>query len=167
MGEGGAHVGAEQRLIELGLTLPVLPEKPETRRVRAVRTGDLVYLAGHGPFQDGGYPWKGPVGSALSVEDARAATRLNALALLSTLRGEIGDLDRVRRIVKVNAYVFGEPGFNQPSIVAEGCSDLLIDVFGDRGRHARSAVVVAGLTMNICCETEMIVEVQPDVPAPR
>jgi enamine deaminase RidA (YjgF/YER057c/UK114 family) len=162
MGEVDAWTGPEQRLAELGLTLPVLPEKSDTRRVRAVRTGNLIYLAGHGPFQDGGYPWTGPVGRALSVQDARAATRLNALALLSTLRQEIGDLDRVRRIVKVNAYVYGEPGFDQPSVVADGCSDLLIEVFGERGRHARSAVVVAGLTMNICCETEMIVEVKPD-----
>jgi enamine deaminase RidA (YjgF/YER057c/UK114 family) len=150
----------EKKIAELGLELPVLPEKPGTRRVRAVRTGNLVYLAGHGPFHDGGYPFKGPVGVATSVEEARAATRYNALALLASLRNEIGDLDDVVRIVKVNAYVYGEPGFTQPSVVADGCSDLLMDLYGERGRHARSAVTVAALTLDICCETEMIVEVR-------
>jgi enamine deaminase RidA (YjgF/YER057c/UK114 family) len=149
----------EQRLAEMGYGLPVLPVKTDTRRVRAVTTGNLVYLAGHGPFEDGGYPHKGPVGVNISVADAQAATRLNALALLASLKAEIGDLDRVSRIVKVNAYVYGEPGFSQPSVVAEGCSRLLIDLFGERGRHARSAVAVAGLTLDICCETEMIVEI--------
>ncbi|MFI2714013.1 RidA family protein [Micromonospora sp. NPDC018662] len=151
----------EKKIAELGLELPVLPEKPGTRRVRAVRTGNLVYLAGHGPFHEGGYPFKGPVGVAIGVAEARAATRYNALALLSSLRREIGDLDDVVRIVKINAYVYGEPGFNKPSVVAEGCSDLLMDLYGERGRHARSAVTVAALTLDICCETEMIVEVRP------
>lgn len=98
---------------------------------------------------------------AIGVAEARAATRYNALALLSSLRREIGDLDDVVRIVKINAYVYGEPGFNKPSVVAEGCSDLLMDLYGERGRHARSAVTVAALTLDICCETEMIVEVRP------
>ncbi|OWV09529.1 MULTISPECIES: RidA family protein [Micromonospora] len=151
----------EKKIAELGLELPVLPEKPGTRRVRAVRTGNLVHLAGHGPFHEGGYPFKGPVGVTIGVAEARAATRYNALALLSSLRQEIGDLDDVVRIVKINAYVYGEPGFNKPSVVAEGCSDLLIDLYGERGRHARSAVTVAALTLDICCETEMIVEVRP------
>lgn len=143
----------------LGLVLPIMPDKLTTNRVRAVRAGDLVFLAGHGPFENGEYPHKGPVGSRISVEEARSATRFNALALLSTLKAEIGTLDQVERIVKLTAYVFGEPGFNQPSLVADGCSDLIIDIFGERGRHARSAVVVAGLTMDICCEIEMVVQV--------
>jgi enamine deaminase RidA (YjgF/YER057c/UK114 family) len=149
----------ERRIAELGLTLPELPTKAGTRRVRSVRTGNLVYLAGHGPFKDGGYPFKGPVGRAISVEEAAAATRYNALGLLASLKNEIGDLDDVVRIVKVNAFVYGEPGFNQPSVVAEGCSDLLMDLYGERGHHARSAVTVAALTLDICCEIEMVVEV--------
>jgi enamine deaminase RidA (YjgF/YER057c/UK114 family) len=150
----------EARIAELGLELPVLPVKAGTRRVRSVRHGDLVFLAGHGPFHDGGYPFTGPVPEAISVEDARRATRYNALALLASLRGEIGDLDLVERIVKVNAYVFGVPGFNRASEVAEGCSDLLIDLYGDRGRHARSAIAVAGLALDVCCEVEMVVAVR-------
>ena len=152
----------EAKLESMGLELPTLPVKSDTRRVRWVRTGNLLYTAGHGPYKDGGYPFKGPVGERISIEDAREATRYNALALLSTVKLATGDLDRVERIVKVNAYVNASPGFNQPSIVAEGCSDLLIDLYGERGRHARSAVVVAGLTMDICCEIEMVVQVSGD-----
>lgn len=148
-------------ITELGLELPELPTKAGTRRVRAVRAGDLVYLAGHGPYKDGGYPFHGPVGVAITVEEAQAATRYNALGLLASLKNEIGDLDDVVRIVKVNAYVYGEPGFNRPSVVAEGCSDLLMDLYGERGRHARSAVTVAALTLDICCEIEMVVQVKP------
>lgn len=154
----------ERRIEELGFELPSLPVKAETRRVRSVRTSDLLYTAGHGPFKDGEYPFKGPVGSQITVDDAREATVYNALALLSTVKGAIGDLDRVKQVVKLNAYVYGQPGFNQPSIVAEGCSDFIIDLYGDRGRHARSAVVVAGLTLDICCEIEMVVEVDADAP---
>lgn len=119
----------ESKIESMGFELPRLPEKSDTRRVRWVRTGDLVYTAGHGPYRDGGYPFKGPVGTRISVEDAREATRYNALALLSTVKLALGDLDLVDQIVKINAYVYGHPGFNQPSIVAEGCSDLLIDVY--------------------------------------
>ena len=150
----------EGRIAEMGFALPELPEKRTTRRVRSVRSGDLVFLAGHGPFKDGGYPFKGPVPTSISVEDARSATRYNALALLSSLKGEIGDLDRVERILKLNAYVYGEPGFDQASQVAEGCSDLLIDLFGERGRHVRSAITVADLALGICCEVEMVVQVR-------
>lgn len=150
----------EAKIASLGLELPVLPEKRATRRLRAVRHGDLVFLAGHGPFFDGGYPFKGPVPESISIEDAQSATRYNALALLATLRGEIGDLDRLERILKVNAFVYGVPGFDQASKVADGCSDLLMDLYGDRGRHVRSAITVAGLALGICCEVEMTVAVR-------
>ncbi len=150
----------EARIAEMGFELPQLPVQ-KTRRIRANRTGNLVFLAGHGPFKDGGYPFKGPVGEAISIEDARAATRYNALALLKSLKDEIGDLDRVVKIVKVVAFVYAPPGFNQASVVADGCSDLLMDLYGERGRHSRSAISVGGLALDIVCETEMIVEVQP------
>ncbi|MDH3247663.1 MAG: RidA family protein, partial [Acidimicrobiia bacterium] len=140
----------EEKIATGGFEIPVLPVKPETRRVRGVRTGNLIYTAGHGPYKDGGYPFKGPVGVNISVEAAREATKYNALALLSTVKSMIGDLDLVEQIVKLNAYIYGPAGFNQPSVVAEGCSDLLIDLYGERGRHARSAVSVASLTLDIC-----------------
>lgn len=148
----------EAKIAALGLTLPELPEQ-KTRRVRANRTGNLVYLAGHGPFKDGGYPFKGPVGVNISIDEANAATRYNALALLASLKAEIGDLDLVTKIVKVVAFVYGPPGFTGASRVADGCSDLLMDLYGERGRHARSAIPAVGLTLDIICETEMIVEV--------
>ena len=151
----------EAKIVEMGLELPELPPQ-KTRRVRANRTGNLVFLAGHGPFKDGGYPFKGPVGEVTSVEDAKAATRYNALALLKSLKDEIGDLDRVVKIVKVVAFVYAAAGFNQASVVADGCSDLLMDLYGDRGRHSRSAICVPSLVLDIVCETEMIVEVEPD-----
>ena len=154
-------VEIEEKISAMGFTLPDLPVQ-NTRRVRANRTGNLVFLAGHGPFKDGGYPFKGPVPDAISVEEASQATRYNALALLSSLKGEIGDLDRVRRIVKLVAFVNAVPGFNRASEVANGCSDLLMDLYGDRGRHSRSAIAVCGLSLDICCETEMIVEVDGD-----
>jgi enamine deaminase RidA (YjgF/YER057c/UK114 family) len=150
----------ESKIATMGLELPELPAQ-KTRRIRANRTGNLVFLAGHGPFKDGSYPFKGPVGVAISVEEAKAATRYNALALLKSLKDEIGDLDRVVKIVKVVAFVYAPPGFNQASVVADGCSDLLMDLYGERGRHSRSAISVAGLGLDIVCETEMIVEVQP------
>lgn len=149
----------EDAIAERGLSLPQLPEKAGVRRVRVTRAGDLLFLAGHGPFLDGGYPFKGPVGEAISVAEARVATRYNALALLATLHKAIGDLDAVSQILKINAYVYAPLGFQQASTVAEGCSDLLIDLYGKRGRHARSAVTVAGLALGICCETEMVVQV--------
>lgn len=148
----------EAKISAMGFTLPELPVV-NTRRVRATRSGNLVFLAGHGPFKDGGYPFKGPVPEAISVEEAAQATRYNALALLSTLKGAIGDLDQVTRILKVVAFVNAVPGFNRASEVANGCSDLLMDLYGERGRHSRSAIAVAGLGLDICCETEMIVEV--------
>src|SRR5262245_41389750 len=151
----------EAKIAAMGLVLPELPVQ-KTRRIRANRTGNLVYLAGHGPFKDGGYPFKGPVGVAISLEEAKAATRYNALGLLKSVKDVIGDLDRVVKIVKVLAFVYGPPGVNQASVVADGCSDLLMDLYGERGRHSRSAICVAGLALDIVCETEMIVEVLPD-----
>ncbi|WFE38581.1 RidA family protein [Micromonospora sp. WMMD998] len=148
----------EAKISAMGFTLPELPVV-KTRRVRATRSGNLVFLAGHGPYKDGGYPFKGPVPEAITVEEAGRATRYNALALLATLKGTIGDLDQVTRILKVVAFVNAVPGFNRASEVANGCSELLMDLYGERGRHSRSAIAVAGLGLDICCETEMVVEV--------
>lgn len=148
----------EAKIAALGLVLPELPPQTNTRRVRFVKTGNLLYLAGHGPFKDGGYPFKGPVPEAISVEEGRESTRYNALALLSTVKLALGDLDRVKQIVKIVAYVNAVPQFQQALEVANGCSDLLMDLYGERGRHARSAISVNGLALNICCETEMVLE---------
>ncbi len=151
-------MGAEARLIELGITLDP-PVAPVANYVSAVRTGSLVYLSGHGPVDASGTLRSGKVGQDLDLEAARGAARLTALGLLSTLRTELGSLDRVTRVVKVFAMVNCAPGFNQMPEVVNGCSDLLVEVFGDEiGRHARSAVGMAELPMDVAVEIEMIVE---------
>lgn len=153
-----ASQSAEARLTELGLELPDLPV-PVANYVRAVRTGNLVFLSGHGPLKpEGGYV-TGKFDSDLTIEQGQAAARLTGLALLSSLRAEIGSLDRVRRIVKVTGMVNSEPNFTDQHKVMNGFSDLMVEVFGDRGRHARAAVGMVSLPIGLAVEIEMVVEV--------
>ena len=150
----------ENRLAELGLELPKAPS-PIANYVPAVRTGNLLYLSGSGPAArpDGTTP-RGKLGRDLTIEEGYGAARLVGLNLLARLKAELGDLDRVKRVIKLLAMVNSSPDFNQPPAVANGCSDLLVDVFGDKGRHARSAVGMATLPNDIPVEIEMIVEVE-------
>ena len=152
-------MGADERLDELGIQLP--PETPPVGNyVPAVRSGSFLFLAGHGPVGADGTWVTGKVGTDLDLDDARRAARLVALNLLATLRRELGSLDAVRRVVKVLGMVNCSPGFNQMPAVIDGCSDLLVAVFGDEiGRHARSAVGMAELPFGIPVEIEMVVEV--------
>ena len=151
-------MGAEDRLRELGLDLPE-PPAPVGSYLPAVRTGSLLFLAGHGPVGPGGRMLRGKVGQDLDIPAAWEAARLVALGLLATIRQELGSLDDVRRIVKVLGMVNCAPGFNQTPAVIDGCSDLLVEVFGDAGRHARSAVGMAELPFDIPVEIELIAEV--------
>jgi enamine deaminase RidA (YjgF/YER057c/UK114 family) len=149
---------AETRLAELGIELPS-PNPPVAAFVPAVRTGNLVYLSGAGPI-DGSRVITGKVGASVDLEEAKEAARLTGLQLLAALRAEIGSLDRVTRIVKLLGMVNCAPGFNQTPAVIDGCSTLLLDIFGpERGAHARSAVGMAELPFDIAVEIEMIVEV--------
>ena len=152
-------MGANERLDELGVQLPAeIP--PVGNYVPAVRSGSLLFVAGHGPVGPDGTWVTGKVGTDLDLDDARRAARLVALNLLATLRRELGSLDAVRRVVKVFGMVNCSPGFNQMPAVIDGCSDLLVAVFGDEiGRHARSAVGMAELPFGIPVEIEMVVEV--------
>ncbi len=144
----------EQKLKELGLTLqPVTP--PIANYVNAVRTGNLLFLAGKGPA--GGAA--GIVGKDITVEQAYQHARSTGLALIAVMKDELGSLDRVKRIVKVLGMVNAVPGFTQQPEIINGCSDLLVEVFGDRGRHARSAIGVGSLPRNITVEIEAVVEV--------
>ena len=148
------------RLTELGLMLPtVFP--PAGNYVGCVIVGDIVHVSGHGPV-DGDTVICGKVGAELTLEDARRAARMTALSILSTLNAELGNLDRIRRIIKVFGMVNVAPGFNQTPAVIDGCSDLLIDVFGERGRHTRSAVGLAALPFDIAVEIEMIAQLWPE-----
>ena len=152
-------MSAEDRLRTLGLELPEVPP-PVGSYVAAVRCGSLLFLAGHGPVRADGTMVQGKVGRDLDVAAAKDAARLVGLALLSTLRRELGSLDQVSRIVKALGMVNCAPGFNRTPAVIDGCSDLLVDVFGDAGRHARSAVGMAELPFDIPVEIELIAEVR-------
>jgi len=136
------------------------PPAPVANYVRAVRTGNLVYLAGHGPLQADGSYLRGKLGADLDIEQGYAAGRLTCLALLCSLKAEIGSLDRVRRIVQVEGMVNSTPDFTDQPKVINGCSDLLVDIFGERGRHARSAVGMASLPIGIAVEIQMVAEVE-------
>ncbi len=149
----------ESRLAELGITLAT-PRPPQANYVSAVTTGNHVYLSGTGPYRPDGTIMTGKVGDTATLEDGQAAARLTMLALLANLRAEIGSLDRVKRIVKLLGMVNCTPDFQQQPEVINGASDLLVEIFGERGRHARSAVGMAALPRNITVEIEMIVEVE-------
>ncbi len=152
-------MNAENKLKELGLELPPAA-KPVANYVSAVRTGDLVYLSGHGPLRNDRTMITGKVGVDLTIEEGYEAARSVALGLLGSLKAEIGNLDKVRRVVKLLGMVNCTPDFiDQPKVI-NGASDLLVKVFGDKGKHARSAVGMNSLPMNISVEIEMIVEVE-------
>ncbi len=154
-------MSAEERLKELNLSLPPRP-RPMANYVSAVRTGSLLYLAGHGPLGDDGKPIsRGKLGRDLSVEEGYRAARQTALNALVTLQAELGSLDRVRRIVKVLGMVNADPEFQKTPQVINGFSDLMVEVFGESiGKHARSAVGMATLPNAIPVEIESIFEVE-------
>ena len=148
----------EEKLEALGLQLPP-PPSPVAAYVSTVRTGDLVFVSGHGPMRDGRFTGIGKLGRDLDIEAGYQAARLVMLNCLASVKAEIGDLDKITRIVKVLGMVNSAPGFEQQPAVINGASDLLIEIFGDRGRHARSAVGMAELPFGISVEIEMVVEV--------
>lgn len=147
----------EETLEKLGIELTV-PDAPVASFVHAVTAGNLVFLSGHGPAIPGGGYIAGKVGGDLTLEEGQLAARYTAISLLSSLKQEIGDLSRVKRIVRVFGMVNTADGFNNTPAVINGCSDLLIEVFGDKGRHARAAVGMAELPFDIAVEIEMVVE---------
>jgi enamine deaminase RidA (YjgF/YER057c/UK114 family) len=154
---GSANV--EKRLKDLHIEL-AKPTAPTANFVKAVRTGNLVYLSGHGPDKPEGGRVIGKVGGDLTVEQGKEAARLTGISLLSSLKAEIGDLNKVKRIVKVFGMVNCPPTFDQQSQVINGFSDLIVQVFGEKGKHARSAVGMSSLPFNMAVEVEMIVEVE-------
>ncbi len=152
---------AEDKVRELGLDLS-RPATPLANYVPAVRTGNLVFLSGHVPpaRADGSRP-AGKVGAEVNVDQAYQLARTVAVAMLGSLRAEIGSLDRVRRIVKVLGMVNATADFTQHPRVVNGASDLLVEVFGEAiGKHARSAVGVASLPADVPVEIEMVVEIE-------
>jgi len=149
----------EERIKELHITL-IKPAKPVANYVNAVKTGNLVFLSGKGPRNDEGKLITGKVGKDISINEANKAARQVAIAQLSALKEEIGDLNKVVRIVKVLGMVNADTSFmNHPEVI-NGFSDLMVEVFGERGKHARAAVGMASLPRNIVCEIELIVEIK-------
>lgn len=149
----------EAKLKELKIEL-FRPVAPMANYVRAVRTGNLIYLAGHGPTRADGTNIQGKVGRDLTVEQGYDAAKQTGIALLSTLKSEIGDLSKVKRIVKVLGMVNCTEDFKDQPKVINGFSDLMVAVFGEKGKHARSAVGMYALPSNIAVEIEIIVEVE-------
>ena len=147
----------EARLAELNLTLPT-PDAPIANYVRAVRVGNLLFVAGHA--ECGETFLSGKVGGGVSVEDAYASARRVALCLLATLKAELGDLRRVKRVVKVVGMVNATPDFKEHSKVINGCSDLLVAVLGERGRHARTAAGMSSMPFDTTVEIDMVVEIE-------
>ncbi len=164
LGRGRASAGgqtAESRLTELGLTLPPAPA-PIATYVRAVRVGSLLFVSGHGPAAAAdGKVYMGKVGRDLTIEEGRAAARLVGLNVLASVRGALGSLDRVVRVVKVLGMVNATEDFTQQPQVVNGFSDLMVEIFGEsRGKGARSAVGMGSLPNNIPVEVEAIFEVE-------
>ncbi len=149
----------EEKLKEMGIELPT-PPTPVANYVPAVRTGNLVFLSGHGPVKNDGTMIIGRVGEDLTLDEGYQAARQVALALIANLKKDIGDLDNVKRVVKLLGMVNSTPDFKDQPKVINGASDLFVEVFGDKGKHARSAVGMNVLPGNIPVEIEMIVEIE-------
>jgi enamine deaminase RidA (YjgF/YER057c/UK114 family) len=151
-------MSVEERLKELGVEIPPAA-RPVANYVPAVRTGNLVFLSGHGPVEKDRLI-TGKLGRDLTVEEGYQAARTVSVGLLGSLKALIGDLEKVRRIVKLLGMVNCDPNFKDQPQVINGASDLLVEAFGERGRHARSAVGMNALPLDIAVEIEMIVEVE-------
>ncbi|TMR16659.1 RidA family protein [Nonomuraea turkmeniaca] len=148
----------EERLEALGLTLPDVP-KPVAAYVPAVRTGNLVYTSGQVPLVEGKPARTGKLGAELTTEEGAEMARICGLNVLAALKSEVGDLGLVRRIVKVVVFVASDPAFTEQPKVGNGASELFAEVFGEAGKHARSAVGVAALPLDVPVEVEVIAEV--------
>ena len=147
------------KLAELGLELPVAA-KPLAAYVPAVRTGNIVFTAGQLPMVNGELISKGLLGQDVEVEEANKAARICTINALAAIKGIIGDLDQIQQIVRVVGYVASVSTFTQQPAVVNGASELLLEIFGDNGKHARSAVGMAVLPLNASVEIELTVEVK-------
>lgn len=149
----------EARLSELGITLPKAAT-PVANYVPYVITGNLVFISGQGPMGPDGVAYAGKLGRDFDVEEGQAAARLTALNVIAQLKNAVdGDLDRVKRVVKLLGFVNSTPDFNQQPFVINGASDLMVEIFGDAGKHARSAVSAPSLPVDIAVEVEAIFEI--------
>ena len=153
------EVDPNAKLLQLGIQLGEM-KAPIANYVKAVQTGKLLYLSGHVPDEIPGKKTRGKLGTQLTVEEGREAARLTAISLLSTLQHYAKNLNNVKKIVKVMGMVNADPAFTQHPAVINGCSDLLVAIFGEAGKHARSAVGMSSLPLDAAVEIEMIVELK-------
>jgi len=151
-------MSVEKMLKDLGITLPT-PPQPIANYVRAVRVGNLLFVSGHGPYNDGKIKMAGKVGRELTVEEGYQVARNVGLNCLATVKAAVGDLDKVKQVVKLLGMVNCSEDFKDQPKVINGCSDLLVEVFGEIGKHARSAVGMQALPNGIPVEIEMILDV--------
>ena len=149
----------EERLTELGLSIPEAP-KPVAAYIPAKKTGNVIFTAGQLPMVSGELISKGLLGQDVEIEQAYKAARICTLNALAAIKGLIGDLDQIQQIVRVVGYVASVPTFTQQPAVVNGASELLLEIFGEKGKHARSAVGMAVLPMNASVEIELTVEVK-------
>lgn len=149
----------EARIAELGITLPQAAA-PAANYVPFVRTGNQLFISGQIPMGPDGLQFQGKLGAGTSIEDGQAAARLCAINLLAQAKAALGDLDKVVRLVKIVGFVNSAPDFGDQPKVMNGASDFLVEALGDRGRHARSAVGVAGLPFGVAVEVEAVFEVE-------
>ncbi|MDN4588051.1 hypothetical protein DBA29_06005 [Xenophilus aerolatus] len=151
-------MSVQDKLAQLGIELPPV-SVPAAAYVPFVRTGNLVFLSGHIARKDG-KPWVGQLGVNMGTDEGKTAARAIAVDLLGTLKAAVGDLDKIKRIVKVMSLVNSAPTFTEQHLVTNGASELFAEVFGDKGAHARSAFGVAQIPMGACVEIELIAEVE-------
>jgi len=152
-------VDFDKKFKELNIVL-LPPTKPVANYVKAVRTGNLLFLSGQGPSKEDGTFILGKVGKDLTIEQGYAAARQTGIAMLSTLKAELGDLNKIKRVVKVNGWVNCTPEFGEQPKVVNGFSDLMVAVFGEKGKHARAAMGVNALPNGMAIEVEMVLEVE-------
>lgn len=158
LGHAASAQTIEQKLGGMGLALAA-PTKSAGNYVKVVRTGNLLFLAGHISTRADGSTITGKLGKDLTIEQGYEAAKAATVSVLSTLKADLGELGRIRRIVKVTGFVSSMPDFTDQPKVVNGCSDLLVALFGDKGKHARSAVGMVALPLNAAVEIEMVVEV--------
>ena len=156
---GKRQMSADEKVKELGLELPA-PATPAGTYMPAVQVGNVLYVSGHGPMRPNGEQIHGRVGGDLTEEEGIEAARVVGLAILATLQSFLGSLDRVERLVKVLGMVNADPSFQQHPKVINGFSDLMVEVFGDSGRGARSAIGMGSLPFNIAVEVEAIFQIK-------
>jgi len=150
----------DARLKDLGIEIP-LPAVPVANYVGFVKTGNLVFTAGQVPLRDGKFQYQGIVGADVTVDDAIEAAKICAINIIAQVKSACdGDLDKVKRVVKLVGFVNGVPGFTDQPKVINGASDMMVAVFGEAGKHARSAVGAGSLPLNVSVEIEAVVEIQ-------